>query len=102
MSGFIDDFNAVTQTAMYELMDDAIWIKQAGGSVAIKVEFSSESELDELGHVINLQQPMAGCYQSDVVGISKDDVLAVQAGQYTVIDILPRGDGWVDLMLRVF
>lgn len=100
MPGFLDEFNASTKTAFYGLMDDATWIPQTGGSVDIKVEFSSAAQEDELGNVINIQQPMAGCYEVDVVGIAVGDVLAVQDAQYTIIDLLPRGDGMVDLMLR--
>jgi len=100
MSGFIDDFNSATGEAMYQLMDDASWIKSAGGSVNVKVEFSNEPLKDELNNIINIDNPMAVCYTADVPGIIPDDVIAVQDSQYTVIDVLPYGDGMVELGLR--
>ncbi len=100
MAGFIDRFNDSTKANFYSLMDDASWIKQGGGSVEIKVEFNSEAQDDELGNAINIQEPIAGVYVEDVVGIAVNDVLAVQDEQYKIIDMLPTGDGWLELMLR--
>jgi len=100
MTGFLDDFNASTKSALYGLMDDAAWIKKSGGSANIKVEFSSEPLKDELNNIINIDNPMAICYSADVPGIIIADVLAVQDAQYTIIDVLTYGDGMVELGLR--
>lgn len=103
MSGFIDQFNAATKTAMTALMDDATWIRAAGGvPVQIKVEFSLETLQDELGNDINIAEPVAKCYADDVVGIAAGDVIDVQGEQYKVIDPLPTGDGMLSLIMRRF
>lgn len=98
--GFINRFNQSTRDNFYSLMDDAIWIKQNGDRVVIKVEFNSEAQDDELARRINIQEPVAGVYAADVIGITINDVLDVQEEEYKIIDMLPTGDGWIELMLR--
>lgn len=100
MTGFIDNFNTDTKAAFAGLLDDATWIRTAGGSAEIKVEFSNEPLKDDLGNVINVDNPKAWCHAEDVPGVVVSDVLAVQDAQYTITDVLDYGDGGVDLLLR--
>lgn len=100
MEGFIDRFNDSTKAGFYSLMDDAIWTQLDGSTHSIKVEFNSEAQDDELRHSINIQEPIAGVYEEDVPGIAVNNKLLVQGNEYSIIDLLPTGDGWLELMLR--
>lgn len=102
MSGFIDQFNAATKTAMTALMDDATWIPAVGSPVQIKVEFSLETLQDELGNDINIDEPVAKCFSDDVPGIVSGDLIDVQGEQYKISDVLSAGDGMVNLIMRRF
>lgn len=100
MPSFSDSFNARTKTAMYALMDDALWIQQAMPGISIKVEFTNEPLKDELGNIITIDNPTASIFMDDVIGIAAGDALAVQDAQYKIIEIIPTGDGMQDCYLR--
>jgi hypothetical protein len=97
---FIDGFNGSTKDSFYMLMDDATWTRSDGSTRIVKVEFNSQAQDDELGKSINIQEPTAGVYAEDVPGLAVNNELFVQGDEYTIVDILPTGDGWIDLMLR--
>ena len=100
MPSFSDGFNARTKTAMYALMDDALWIQEAMPGIGIKLEYTNEPLKDELGNIITIDNPMASVYIDDVLGMAAGDVLAVQDAQYRIIEVIPTGDGMQDCYLR--
>ncbi len=97
MAPFSDFFD---KTAFYSLMDDAVLIRSNGITSAVKVAFSNDQIKDELGQVIDMQQPIAEIHLDDAANVNEGDLLKINDVTFEIYSMNDTGDDMLTLMLR--